>query len=95
MSKYVTVHSQEDANTLYEEQGHKLHTFHTAIVEGGVIQEYWIMSQSSDKSYDDISNLKDVTPQEVDAYLADGWIIGDSWSKLVRMVKKNDGNRRL
>ena len=24
----------------------------------------------------------------MDAYLADGWIVADSWSKLVRMVKR-------
>ena len=84
----MLVHSEAEANQLYEEQGHKLHTFETVVVENGMNQENWVMSQSSDKTYDDITNLRDVTPQEVDDYLVKGWIVADSWSKLVRMVKK-------
>ena len=90
--KYQTVYDIDEANKLVE-LGYKLHTFFAAPVEGDFVQSYYVMSLSSEKIYDDISNLKDVTPEEVDDYLAKGWIIADSWSKLIRMVKKNDGNR--
>ena len=44
------------------------------------------MSLSSAK-YENITNLKDVPPHEVDAYLAKGWRVTESYSKFVQMVK--------
>lgn len=54
----------------------------------------YLMSLSSEKPYDDITNLRDVAPEQVDAYLADGWVVADSWSKLVRMVRKRGADKR-
>ena len=48
-----------------------------------------LMSLKSDSKYENITNLKDVAPHEVDGYLVKGWVITESWSKNVRMVKPN------
>ncbi len=45
------------------------------------------MSLSSAK-YDDIESLRDVPPGEANKLLAQGWIVADSYSKFIRMVKK-------
>lgn len=50
-------------------------------------QDIALLSLSSSNKYTDISNLKDVPPNEVDELLADGWIVADSYSKFLRMVK--------
>jgi hypothetical protein len=70
----------EQVNALVE-IGYKTHTF----MEN---RDVWIafLSLSSAK-YDGITNLKDVQPGEVDEYLADGWVVADSYSKFIRMVK--------
>lgn len=81
----------EKINVLVE-QGYKVHTFNTEYVTGetpgiGEDRHNVLMSLSSPAKYDDISNLKDVPPNEVDELLAQGWVVADSWAKVVRMVK--------
>jgi len=89
--KYIRVFSIEQANTRHKE-GYRVHS---VIVTQDTLADQnprshisYLMSLSQEKAYDDITSLKDVPPDEVDGYLAEGWIVADSWSKLVRMVKK-------
>ena len=87
MKKYKVVYEITRVNELQEEYGYKLHTAFTENIDGLCSTKY-IMSLSSEKAYDNISNLIDIPPNQVDEYLAKGWIVADSWSKLIRMVKK-------
>jgi len=91
--KYVRVFSIEQANQRYREEDYKVHSVITTIrqedLSGRIMADIsYLMSLSSEKIYDGITNLLDVPPEEVDTYQADGWIVADSWSKLVRVVKK-------
>lgn len=77
------------------QQGYRVNTFNTAYAPsdiGGMGESklFVLMSLKSEAKYDDITNLKDVSPEEVDSYLAEGWIVADAWSKSVRMVYKGD-----
>ena len=38
--------------------------------------------------YDDITNVKDVPTEDVDAYLAEGWKIINEYSKYMRLAKR-------
>jgi len=92
LGKYRMVFTLDRVNELYEE-GYKVHThtvhvYHDDISGRVMSKDQFLMSRSSEKAYDNITNLKDVEPQYADEYLAKGWIIADSWSKLVRVVKK-------
>jgi len=87
LSKYRTVYTLGEANDLVV-LGYKLHTYMAPIVDGVGCSTY-VMSLSSEKAYDNISNLKDVAPDDVYEYLSNGWIVADAYSKFVRMVKKN------
>ena len=91
--KYIRVFDIEQANRRYREEDYKVHSVITTIRQEDLSSRImtdisYLMSLSSEKTYDNITNLIDITPDQVDAYLADGWIVADSWSKLVRMVKK-------
>ena len=86
--KYKLAYGIEEVNTL-NDLGYKVHSFETCPVEGGFNERAYLMSLSSEKAYDNITNLVDIPPDMVDGYLAKGWIIADSWSKTIRMVKKN------
>jgi len=82
----------KQVNTLVDE-GYKVHTFTTEYEEGehrGIGDRRLIafMSLSSSSKYDDIVNLRDVDPRDVEEYLLDGWVVADSWAKNIRMVKK-------
>jgi hypothetical protein len=76
-------------------QGYKIHTFNTEYVTGetpgiGEDRHNILMSLSTPSKYDDISNLQDVAPQDVDEYLERGWRVADSYSKFIRMVKPSE-----
>lgn len=92
------ISSQEDRQTFNEmlnqafESGHRVHTFSAQYEESeykgvGYTRYTALMSLSSPSKYEDISNLQDVVPNDVDEYLANGWIVADSWSKFIRMVR--------
>lgn len=89
--KYIRVRDIEACNERYAE-GYKVHSVivtHDQIGDQNPRSHIsYLMSLSSEKAYDGITNLVDVPPNQVDTYLAKGWIVADSWSKLVRMVKK-------
>ena len=75
------------------ELGYKVNTYISEYEQGehlgiGEHRREALMSLSSSTKYDDISNLKDVDPRDVDDYLATNWIVADSYSKFLRMVKK-------
>ena len=81
----------EKVNTLVG-LGYKVHTYAPLYTQSevpgtGETLHHVLMSLSSSAKYDGVSNLKDVPPNEVDALLADGWIVADSYSKFLRMVK--------
>ena len=90
--KYVRTHSIEACNKRYAD-GYKVHSVIVTHDQIGDLypRSYisYLMSLSSEKTYDNITNLIDIPPDQVDAYLAEGWIVADSWSKLIRMVKKH------
>ena len=62
------------------EVGYRVHTID---METGVA----LLSLKSDSKYDNIKGLVDVAPHEVNTMLEEGWIVAESWSKNVRMVK--------
>ena len=74
----------------YTTLGYKLHTFTVLELFDGrdkLPQYIAVMSLSSAK-YDDIKGLRDVPPGEANKLLSEGWIVADSYSKFIRMVKK-------
>lgn len=68
--------------------GYKVHSFNTPQNEEGAYFYEVLMSLSTDSKYDNISNLRDVEPNQVDDLLKGGWVVAESWAKNVRMVKK-------
>jgi len=91
--KYIRVFDIEQANKRYGE-GYRVHSSIVRVFQedlsGCIISDIsYLMSLTSESKYDNISNLLDVSPEQVDEYLAKGYIVTDSWSKVVRMVKKN------
>jgi len=82
LKKYVFVDAKPDDINNLVKLGYKVHT----------IDFNWgtaLMSLSASK-YEGITNLKDVQPSEVDEYLAKGWVVTDSYSKFIRMVKPGE-----
>ena len=79
----------EETIEVFVEDGYKVHSFNTPQNEEGEYFYEVLMSLSSDSKYDNISNLRDVEPSQVDELLKQGWIVIESWAKNVRMVKKN------
>ena len=80
---------EDEMNALVDE-GYKLHSFTVASVKGEhIVSPHYVavMSLSSAK-YDDIEGLRDVPPGEANKLLSEGWIVADSYSKFIRMVKK-------
>ena len=94
--KYVTViaDTSSDANEYhveYTEKGYRLHTQNAVpyTVDGVPYREIILTySLQEDSKYENITNLKDVDPSDVDTYIAKGWTVTESWSKIVRMVKR-------
>jgi len=90
--KYIRVFNVEDVNKRYLE-GYSVHSTIVTITTDDVTRSIvsnisYLMSLSKEKAYDNITNLIDVEPSQVDEYLSNGYIVADSWSKTVRMVKK-------
>ena len=95
--RLIKVYDDEDefigkVNALVDE-GYKVHTHVSEYEQGehlgiGNRRMEALMSLSSSNKYDNISNLKDVDPRDVEEYLLDGWVVADSWAKNIRMVKK-------
>lgn len=54
--------------------------------EGGL----WALMKIENGNYQDVTNLKDVEPTEVDGYIAEGWEITSTSisTKFIRMVKR-------
>lgn len=48
-----------------------------------------LLSLHSNK-FEGVTNLKDVQPSEVDGYLLQGWEILDTYSKIIRLVKRSN-----
>ena len=49
---------------------------------------YWAVLVLKAGKYDDITNVKDVPTEDVDAYLAEGWKIINEYSKYMRLAKR-------
>jgi len=82
----------EETIDVFVEDGYKVHSFNTPQGEEDGMSSYFyevLMSLSTDSKYDNISNLRDVEPSQVDELLKQGWVVVESWAKNVRMVKKN------
>lgn len=69
----------EKINALAD-MGYRVHTF---------THDYSLLSLHSNK-FEGITNLKDVQPSEVDRYLLQGWEILDTYSKIIRLVKRSN-----
>ena len=88
LNKYIKADNLEEVNG-FVELGYKIHTVIPVTSEHGHTNGYYyVLSLSSEKAYDNITTLVDIRPDQVDEYLEDGWIVADSWSKIIRMVKK-------
>ena len=90
--KYIEVYDMLRVNEL-DELGYKLHSVtprtYADDATGRIKTDHaYMMSLSSEKAYDNITHLIDIPPHEVDNWLKAGFIVADSWSKVVRMVKK-------
>lgn len=78
----------EETIDVFVESGYKVHSFTTPSSSQGSYFYEVLMSLSTDSKYDNIENLRDVEPNQVDDLLKQGWIVAESWAKNVRMVKK-------
>ena len=79
--------AEEWINEFYQ-AGYRIHTFTQGIDSEGLVQYTVVMSLKDDSKYDNITNLRDVPPSQVDDFLEKGWSVVESWSKIVRMVKR-------
>ena len=92
MKKYIEVFDMLRVNELVD-LGYKLHSVTPRTYSDDMSNKIktdciYMMSLSSEKAYDNIEGLKDIHPDEATRYLDKGWIVADSWSKVIRMVKK-------
>lgn len=94
--KYVVVYEEfetfEKSLNDLAQKGYRLSQLQVTGADHPDMIDYYfaVMSLKTDSKYENIANLKDVPPSEVDDYLAQGWIVSDSYSKFIRMVKPGD-----
>ena len=69
---------EQQINALAE-AGYKIHT---------VCDDFVVMVLDEDKKYENIKSLIDVSPEQVDHYLKKDYVVVDSWTKNVRMVRR-------
>ena len=96
--KYVTVTASSiyNANEFhidYVAKGYRLHSQNVIAnsVDGVPYKEIINTYSLKDSGkYDDITELVDAPPAEVNDYLAQGYVILETYSKYVRMVKRDE-----
>ena len=96
LQKYVIIRedSSNDINERIDEYvklGYRLHTLTTptySVDSVGYVSYVALMSLKDTGKYDDITELEDVQPIDVNDYLHKGYVILETFSKSVRMVKK-------
>lgn len=90
MDKYIELTSMKDVNE-YSEKGYRLHSVVPWLHESGFTAEQHFFMYLDTGNYDDVTNLADVVPTDVDTYLANGWKITSTSlsTKFVRMIKRN------
>ena len=96
--KYIKVTSLQDANEkshLYSLREPIVYTYQDDFSGQVKTDVEYLLSLREPSKYEDITNLIDVEPSQVDEYLAKGYIVTDSWSKFIRMVKKREQYPRL
>lgn len=88
MKQYLKLSTFDQVNE-YAELGYKLHTVINGNVDGVPYVEYFMYLDKG--AYEDVKHLADVTPQDVDTYLANGWEITSTSisTKFVRMIKRS------
>ena len=69
---------EQQINALAE-AGYKIHT---------VCDDFVVMVLDEDRKYENIKSLVDVDPRDVDEKLREGYVVVDSWTKNVRMVRR-------
>ena len=96
--KYIKVTSLQDANEkshLYSLREPIVYTYQDDFSGQVKTDVEYLLSLREPSKYEDITNLIDVEPSQVDEYLAKGYTVTDSWSKFIRMVKKREQYPRL
>ena len=82
---------RNDELQLFKELNHKSkqgYKLHSVIPTGGGILAIMYLDKGN---YEDVTNLADVAPPDVDQYLANGWEIASTSisTKFVRMIKRS------
>ena len=90
LRNYIELNSIIDVNE-WSEKGYKLHSVDPWISEYGHTNGWHYVMYLDKGNYDNVTNLADVSPQDVDRYLANGWEIASTSisTKFVRMIKRD------
>lgn len=87
-NKIIRLHSKEEANN-YADQGYRLHTFTSLVIEGKVQETYVMVLETG---YSDVTRVADAPEDVANGLLAlkDGWEIASTSvsSKFYRMIKR-------
>ena len=89
--------TREDTQTKinsFAEDGYRVHSYTYATYyypdEGILEHKYTALMYLDIGNYEGVTNLADITPQDVDLYLSQGWEIASTSisTKFVRMIKR-------
>ena len=72
----------------YEAWENQLNKLHNAGYSIRSVQDNFIVMSLDSEKYEGITELEDVNPRDVNSYLAQGYVILETYSKNVRMVKR-------
>lgn len=72
----------------YQTWENQLNALHDAGYSIRSVQDDFIVMSLDSEKYERITSLIDVSPNNVDEYLHDGYVILETYSKNVRMVKR-------
>ena len=89
MKQYLEFNSLTEVNE-YAELGYKVISVEPWISEYGHTAGWHYVMKLEKGSYEDVTNLADVSPNDVDQYLENGWEIASTSisTKFVRMIKR-------
>ena len=72
----------------YQTWENQLNALHDAGYSIRSVQDDFIVMSLDSEKYEGITELEDVNPRDVNSYLAQGYMILETYSKNVRMVKR-------
>lgn len=90
LRKYIELSTLDQVNE-YTELNYKLHSREQIINDYGHKCGWSYLMYLDTGNYDNVTNLADVSPQDVDLYLLNGWEIAATSisTKFVRMIKRD------